>query len=160
MRVFTLIVSVIFVVIGVVMIRDGDRLGWTMAAFFGACFLVAIFQPRMDRFRRKLDQYTLVITPDDVACEHRRRKRESIRWADVNKVWYVTTNAGPYSPDEWILFEGQDGGCSFPTEAEGMNAMWDEIEKRFPGFDYKPVIEGPTKAAKHVCWERPVTAKR
>lgn len=155
MRIFSFIVSIIFVVIGIIMIRDGDRLGWTMTGFFGACFLVAIFQPRMAQWRLNFDKYTLVITPDDVACEHRQRKRESIQWADVIKVWYITTDAGPYSPDEWILLEGEDGGCSFPTEAEGMQAMFDEFEKRFPGFDYKPIIEGPLAgAAKHLCWER------
>jgi hypothetical protein len=154
MRIFTLVVSIIFVVIGVVMIRDGDRLGWTMTAFFGACFVVAIFQPRMDRFRLNLDKYTLVITPDDFACEHRQRKRESIRWADVNQIWYITTDTGPRLPDEWFLFDGENGGCSFPTEAEGMKAMWDEIEQRFPGFDYDPIVKGPIVVARHLCWER------
>ena len=57
-----------------------------------------------------------MITEDDVACEHPKRRREAIRWEDVNRIWYVTTSDGPWLPDEWILLEGEDQGCSFPTE--------------------------------------------
>ncbi len=36
-----------------------------------------------------------------------------------------------------------------------MDTMWDEFERRFPGFDYAPIIAGPRAgAAKHLCWER------
>jgi hypothetical protein len=125
------------------MIRDGDSTGWLMTGFFALAILIAIFDPWLEKFRLQFSQYKLVITPDDVACEHRKRKRESIRWEDVNRVWYVTTDDGPWVPDEWFLFEGENGGCSFPTEANGMNAMWDELEQRFPGLDYKPIIQGP-----------------
>ena len=154
MRLFTLVVSVLFVVCGVVMIRDGDADGWLVAGFFAFCLLVAIFDPYLPKPWLK-SEYKLVITPDDVACEHRRRPRESIRWNDVRRIWYVTTSDGPRRPDEWLLLEGESGGCSFPTEAEGFAAMWDELEQRFPGFDYGPMIEGGTNDAKHVCWERP-----
>jgi hypothetical protein len=66
----------------------------------------------------------------------------------------VTTPAGPRLPDEWILLEGEHGGCSFPTEATGFDGVWNELERRFSGFDYGPVIRGGTDYAKHLCWER------
>jgi hypothetical protein len=154
MRRFTAVVSILFVAIGVWMIADGERTGWLIAGFFGLCLLVAIFEPWLGKVRASLDRYHLAITEDEIACEYSIRKRESIRWSDVNRIWYVTTSGGPRVPDEWILLEGADGGCSFPTEATGMHAMWDELERRFPGFDYRPVIEGGTEFAKHLCWER------
>src|SRR5262245_18357952 len=85
--------------------------------------------------------FRVIITEDGIACEHPRRKREYVRWDEVRRIWFLTTSEGPWLPDEWFLFDGIDGGCSFPTEAEGFQKVWGEIEARFPGFDYKPIIE-------------------
>ena len=82
------------------------------------------------------------MSKDDIACEDPRRQRESIRWEDVNRVWYVTTSDGPRLPDEWLLLVGENGGCSFPTEAKGSDSIWDELKEQFPGFAYKPIIHG------------------
>ena len=153
MRLFTLIVSALFAVGGVWMIVDGDASGWYVAGFFGLCLLVAVFEPWLPKPDVSCG-YRLLITQEEVACEYLKRKRESIRWEDVNRIWYVTTSAGPWLPDEWLVFEGETGGCSFPTEAIGMDGLWDELKQRFAGFDYKPLIYGGTDDAKHLCWER------
>jgi len=152
-RLFTLLGSAVFVAGGIWMIADGESAGWFVAGFFGLCLLVAIFEPWLPKPQMSFE-YRLLITTDEIACEHPRRKRESIRWEDVNRIWYVTTSDGPRLPDEWILLDGENGGCSFPTEATGFDAIWDELTRRFPGFDYKPLIEGGTDDAKHLCWER------
>ena len=154
MRVFTLVVSPLFVAAGVAGITSGDSSGWLVAGFFALCFLIALFEPRLPKPRAS-SGYRLLITKDQVACEHPKRRRESIRWEDVNRVWYVTTSSGPRSPDEWILLEGEHGGCSFPTEAIGIEGIWDELKLRCAGFDYGPVIRGGTDDARHLCWERP-----
>lgn len=152
MRLFTLVVSALFVAIGIWGIVTGDSSGWPLAGFFGACLLVAIFEPRL---RVKIPcEYRLLITEDGVACEHPKRKRESIRWDEVKEIWYVTTAEGPRLPDEWILLEGENTACSFPTEVSNMSLFFDELERRFPGFDYEPVIKGGTEFKKHLCWER------
>lgn len=135
------------------MIVDGDPTGYWVGGFFFCCLLVAVFEPTLTKLARP-PEYILVITEDEIACEHKKRPREAIRWSEVDKIWYVTTPYGPRAPDEWILLEGRERGCSFPTEAEGMHAFWDEIEKRFEGFDFAPIIEGGTSHAKHLCWER------
>lgn len=148
-----MVASALFVALGVWIIVDGDRFGWMLAGFFGLTLLIAIFEPRLRRPPAD-SGYRIVISSDEIACEHRKRKRESIRWEDVHRIWYVTTSQGPWLPDEWILLEGASGGCSFPTEASGFNGFWGEVEQRFPGFDYKPLIEGGTTDARHLCWER------
>jgi hypothetical protein len=153
MRLFTLVVSALLAATGVVGIASGNSSGWLVAGFFGLTFLIALFEPRL-RTRRMRSEYRLLITRDEVACEHPTRPRESIRWEDVDRVWYVTTSDGPWRPDEWILLEGKDGGCSFPTEASGFEGMWHELEQRFAGFDYGPLIRGGTDEARHLCWER------
>ncbi len=153
MRVFTLVVSTLFTVEGVWLIVSGESFGWLIAGFFGLCFLVAIFEPWFSKPWVTCD-YRLMITNDEIACEHPRRQRESIRWEDVNRIWYVTTSDGPRLPDEWLLLEGDKGGCSFPTEAIGFDGIWDELKQRFVGFDYKPLIHGGTTESRHLCWER------
>lgn len=70
------------------------------------------------------------------------------------RIWYVTTPDGPWLPDQWMLLEGENGGCSFPTEASGFDGIWDQLKQRFLGFDYQPLIRGGTDDAKHLCWER------
>ncbi|HSE36359.1 MAG TPA: hypothetical protein VLG74_03590 [Blastocatellia bacterium] len=153
MRLFTLVVSPIFVGIGVMAIASGNSDGWLIAGFFSLCLLVAIFEPWFRKPWVSCD-YRLVMTKDEIACEHPKRQRESIRWENVNRIWYVTTSDGPRLPDEWLLLEGEHGGCSFPTEAKGFDGIWDELQQRFAGFDYKPIIQGGTNDAKHLCWKR------
>ena len=153
MRLFTLVVSATFSAIGIWMVTSGESFGWLVAGFFGLCLLVAIFEPRLAP-RRSASEYSLSITADGIACEHPKRERESIRWEDVSRVWYVTTSDGPRLPDEWILLEGDEGGCSFPTEARGFDGIWEELKIRFPGFRYEPLVRGGTDDAKHLCWER------
>ncbi|HEY3175182.1 MAG TPA: hypothetical protein VGK94_05410 [Candidatus Polarisedimenticolia bacterium] len=135
------------------MIASGESSGWFVAGFFGLCLLVLILEPWLPKPQVSCN-YKLLITAGEIACEHPKRKRESIRWEEVNRIWYVTTSDGPRFPDEWILLEGDQEGCSFPTEVANIDAFWDELEKRFPGFDYGPVIRGGTDYAKHLCWER------
>ena len=153
MRWFTLVVSALFVAIGVTATVSGNSDGWLIAGFFGLCLLVAILEPWFSRPFVTCD-YRLVMTNDEIACEHPKRLRESIRWEDVNRIWYVTTSDDSRLADEWLLLEGERGGCSFPTEAKGFDGIWDELKQRFAGFDYVPLIHGGTNESKHLCWER------
>jgi hypothetical protein len=100
------------------------------------------------------DPYRLTITDQEIACEHPMRKRESVRWDEVDRVWFVTTSDGPRLCDNWLLFEAKSGFCSVPTEAQGFDKIWSELKARFPGFDYQPILLGGTDEAKHLCWKR------
>jgi len=153
MRLFTIIVSAVFVVIGTMMISSSTPYGWWVTGFFAFCLLVGIFEPWLPK--PYLDsEYRLVITNDEIACEHPRRKREAIAWQDVTRIWCVSTSDGPYVPDHWLLFEGDNAGCSVPTDAVGFDRVWDQLEQRFAGFDYEPLILTDGTYAKQLCWER------
>jgi hypothetical protein len=154
-RLFRILVTLLFTIGGIATILQGERLGWFAAIFFGLCFVIAVIEPWLPK-RDTSFGYRLLITSDEIACEHPKRARESIRWEEVIKIWYVTTSDGPWLPDEWLLLEGTEGGCSFPTEAKGFEGIWDELEARFTGFDWGPLIRGGTDDAKHLCWERGV----
>jgi hypothetical protein len=153
MRHFTLLVSALFTAGGVCMIASGNSSGWGVAGFFGLCLLVAVFETWFPK-PKVTCEFRLVITQDNVSCEHAKKPRESIRWEDVNRIWYNTTSDGPWFPDQWILLEGDNSGCSFTMEAVGFDGMWDEFKNRFVGFNYEPLIRGGTDDARHLCWER------
>jgi hypothetical protein len=99
------------------------------------------------------EPYLLRITAQEIACEHPKRKRESVRWDEVHRVWFVTTSDGPWLCDNWLLFEAKSGFCSVPTEAQGFDKVWAEL-KRFPELDYKPIALGGTDEAKHLVWKK------
>ncbi len=87
--------------------------------------------------------FVVNITDNDVACEHPKRKRESIRWDEVDEIRLVTTADGPHFPDMWLLFINEKlKGCSIPTEAKGFDLILDEIKNRFTGFDYEAFVKG------------------
>jgi len=153
MRLFTLLVSAVLATSGIWMIFSRNSSGWFIAAFFGLCFLAAIFAPSLPKSHVS-SSYQLLITNDEIACEHPKRKRESIHWKDVSRIWNVTTSDGPWLPDSWIVLEGENEGCSLPTDARDFNAIWNELKHRFPDFDYEPLIRGGTDDARHLCWER------
>jgi len=155
MRLFTLVVSTVFVAIGITMVAAGQPVGLAVGGFFALCALVAVFEKRL-RVPPPPNEFRLFIEPDEIACEHPRRKREAIRWDDVVRIWYVTMSYGSWIPDTWLLFEGESGACSIPTDAPGFEAIWKELEQRFPGFDYKPIIFGGADHTRLLCWEREV----
>ena len=105
MRLFTLIVSALFVAIGVMAIASGNSDGWLIAGFFGLCLLVAIFEPWFSKPWVTCD-YRLVMTKDEIACEHPKRQRESIRWENVTAREALTALLGNY---DLMLVETQPG---------------------------------------------------
>ncbi len=98
--------------------------------------------------------YTLILSEDEIACEHPKRKRESIRWDQIVEIRLVTTDEGPFLPDMWYVFIGKTGGCSVPSEAKDFDPLWDEIKNRFDGFNYDAIIEAGTDNAQKTLWEK------
>jgi len=139
--------------IGIWLVATGNSMGWLPFGFFGLCFLTVAFEDWLPK-PKSTNQYRVVTTPHEVACEHPTRPREAIRWDDVIRISFVTTSDGPWLPDAWILLEGSSGGCSMPTEAAGFEVMWEEFKQRFAGFNYEPLIAGGTDDARYLCWER------
>jgi hypothetical protein len=99
--------------------------------------------------------YTLIITDEEIACEHPERPREVIRWRAINEIRLVTTSDGPFHPDMWFLFMGESTGCSVPSEAKDIEQIWPLFEQRFPGLDYAAIIDGGgTSDRQTTLWRR------
>ena len=101
----------------------------------------------------EIDPFQVIITSDELACEHSRRKREEVPWDEIHEIVLLTLSEGPLIPDRWLIFVGDDRGCSIPTEAHGAHHLWNEIEIRFPGFDFKAITDG-REVAKKTVWKR------
>jgi hypothetical protein len=83
----------------------------------------------------------------------------AIGWPEVERIVIITNDTGPHGSDVWWLIEGADKRCAYPQGASGDEAALAEMQRRFPGFDNKAVIEamGCTTDGRFVCWERPAT---
>ncbi len=84
--------------------------------------------------------YKTIMDENGIACEHPKRKRESVAWDEVIEIGLFSTSDGPWLPDLWFVFSGKNSGCSVPTSGQDSEKVWDEIKKRFPGFDYEAFI--------------------
>ena len=90
-----------------------------------------------------------------VWTSERGRLREWISWADLRRVLVITTSNGPFTCDVFLVFEGDDGGCVVPLEAEGHDAIVERTLK-LPGFDHAAFAQamGCTVDRTFVCWGR------
>lgn len=98
--------------------------------------------------------YTVIATDDEIICEHPKRSRESIRWDDVTEIRLVTTSEGPFHPDMWFVFIGDQHGCSVPSEAKGFEQLWDVFKNRFPGMEHEAIISAGTSDGQKTLWKK------
>lgn len=98
--------------------------------------------------------------PDTVSFDEERVFRdladgrtESIGWAELEKVTVVTTDAGPWGEDVFVLLEGRASGCAVPQGSVGSQELIEHLLK-LPGFDEQRLIEAmsSTSNARFVCW--------
>lgn len=149
---FTLIVSVVLVFCGILGLTKGHLNGWIVIGWGLTCALIVLFKPMLD-IPFEYNPYQLTITKDQITCTDPQGSRQSILWKDVNQIWSVAVFEGQHG--KWISFVGDHSYCSIPTEAEGFEQIFDELKKRFPDFDYRPIIEGGADDARHLCWKAP-----
>lgn len=107
-----------------------------------------------ESLEEEMEPFQVVITPEELACEHPLRKREAVPWSEIREIVLITTSDGPFIPDQWLIFVGNGTGCSIPTEAGGFDALWQEITDRFPGFDVSAVLDANPGNTKKTVWRR------
>lgn len=120
-------------------------------------FLRLIYNPddEITVAEEEVEPFQVVITPFELACEHPRREREAVPWEEIREIVLINALEAPPIPPYWLVFVGDGKGCSVPTEAQGFARLWDEIEARFPGFDFNAVLEPEPGRAKQSVWRKP-----
>ncbi|VFQ45901.1 hypothetical protein [Desulfoluna butyratoxydans] len=99
--------------------------------------------------------FQVIITPHELSCEHPMREREAVPWREIHEIVLINAQEAPPIPPYWLVFVGDGKGCSVPTEAQGFSRLWDEIEARFPGFDFNAVLEPEAGITKKSVWRKP-----
>jgi hypothetical protein len=105
--------------------------------------------------RKTKDRDVVTFDADKVLRTLPDGRTESVRWDELEKVWILTTEQGPAADDVFWMLDGKSGGCSVPSEAEGMQELLLRLQ-RLPGFNNAAVIQamGSTANAQFLCWSR------
>ena len=141
-----------FILIGVLMVLEGDIEGWFGIVFFGVALIIRILEPSLQKSQVERT-FKAIITDDLVGCENPKGNRRTIQWTDVSRVFLVTTSDGPWAPDVWLYFIGlDDEELPIPTEAEGFSRFFDILGTRLPGFNFEPFIQAGTDDEVYQCW--------
>jgi hypothetical protein len=112
-----------------------------------------------ERIRRNLArrQAQAVVEWDEetVHCRHIDDEVESVRWADVEAVWVVTTCRGPWIDDVLYVLEGSEGQCTVPSEASGGPGLIERLTQ-LSGFDHDAYTQAIrcTDNERFLVWRR------
>jgi hypothetical protein len=93
------------------------------------------------------DEVEIVVTLDGA-------RREAVRWDDLITVGVRIDDEGFLQSVYWVL-GGSPGGCYFPSEAQGTQALLAALQTRLPGFDNRALIEAMgLMEGGRVLWQR------
>lgn len=101
------------------------------------------------------DYFKIEINDEWITVEHPKRKKEVVRWNDIESIKMITTDDGPFLPDLWLALLSSDGGCLIPQGAKGYNEVY-EIVSEYSGFDFEKIIiaMGITQNAEFTVWKK------
>jgi hypothetical protein len=104
--------------------------------------------PYRSPFAVSFDDEEIIVTLDGA-------RRESVKWQDLITVGIRIDQDGFLPATYWVL-GGTNGGCYFPTEAEGNQALLEALQTRLPDFDNRALIEAMgLMEGGRVVWQRP-----
>lgn len=104
-------------------------------------------RPYQSPFAVSFDDAEIVVTLDGA-------RRESVRWDDLITVGVRIDDEGFLPSVYWVL-GGGSGGCYFPSEAQGTDALLAALQTRLPGFDNRALIEAMgLMEGGRVVWQR------
>jgi hypothetical protein len=104
--------------------------------------------PYRSPFAVSFDDEEIVVTLDGA-------RREAVKWKDLITVGIRIDQDGFLPMTYWVL-GGTGGGCYFPTEAEGNQALLAGLQARLPDFDNRALIEAMgLMEGGRVLWQRP-----
>jgi hypothetical protein len=81
---------------------------------------------------------------------------ETVTWEELQEVFIITTDEGPYVEDVYWMLSGNGRGCAIASGADGMKELVPRLQQ-LPGFDNAAVVQamGSTLNARFPCWKRP-----
>ena len=87
--------------------------------------------------------------------EHPKWGIEMLIWTDLQKVFYINTDEGPWLPDLWLTLVGNNSSCRIPLGVKGFEEVYNTVSK-FPGFDFDNAVKAIscTDNAEFLLWTK------
>jgi hypothetical protein len=140
---------------------------WLLYVAVGCAAAIAFFgdrkrkskslpEPRRSKY---VSPYTVKFDENEIVVSIDGKPHESVAWADLIVIGIRIENQGLIDVPYWIL-GGRSGGCMYPSDALGHEAVTDEFKNRLPGFHCKETYTTIAQAMTaleggFVVWERP-----
>jgi hypothetical protein len=153
MRKVWIAVLAVLGVISLYLASARDMAWWAPVLFGGGAILLAL-EPRLLALQLQRRKQRLVITDKSVRRELPGGKHEEIAWSELQEVWVLTTDDGPYGDDVYFGLVGADAkGVAVP---HGLAVEYDLLAylQKLPGFDNAMAVRamGSTDNQRFVVW--------
>lgn len=82
-------------------------------------------------------------------------RQEFVSWDELQEVFIVTTDEGPFVDDVFWMLRGSNGRCAVPSQTPGAHELVERLQQ-LSGFNHDAAIKAMSSAenAKFVCWTR------
>jgi hypothetical protein len=99
--------------------------------------------------------FVVEVSDAGVTCSRPDGKIESIQWDDLQSVAILSTDEGPFAPDQFWLLSGATDGCVIPWGVTGDRLLLDRLQ-RLPGFRNEVIVGAANLTTNNLllCWER------
>ena len=112
-------------------------------------------KPRDPGPLRPESDYIAEYDEDEVRCFRPDGTTEKVAWADLTRIYIMTTGDGPTGCDWYWIFEGKESGCAVPQGAAGEDLLLERIQA-LPDFNNQAILDAApsTSHATFICWQR------
>lgn len=99
--------------------------------------------------------YKTIITDEFIKVEQPNRKPEIIHWEDIDEIWLINTDEGPFFPDVWLALYGKKEGCTLPQGTKGFEEVFDIVSK-YKNFSFENFIDSMScsENKRFILWKR------
>src|SRR5258706_9579823 len=112
---------------------------------------MALFDFLKGKPKQPEDYFLVTINNESVTVEHPQRKKEQVKWADIDSIKIITTDQGPIQPDVWLALLGSETGCLIPQVAKGYDEIYDTVSK-YEDFNFENVIKAMAQSITKNFW--------
>jgi hypothetical protein len=102
------------------------------------------------------DDFIITVTTEYVKVEHPERETETLFWTDLQAIFLINNDSGPWLPDVWLTLAGDDSGCMIPHGSKGFEQVYNIVSK-YKDFDFENVTRSMscTDNAEFLLWTKP-----
>ena len=153
--------SAVLAIGGMVMVRQGNAVGWLLLLFCSAAVAVVVLRPFLPRAVSAAGNDALDVTPWGISRHNDTGTHEAVSWSDLTEVAVVTTvDALEDAEDVHIVLRGKGGsGVVIPHTLAVESGVLTELQLRLSEFDNQAFLDAMMSAVNNVfvLWSAPAT---